>query len=407
MERKISRIVSIVFVVSLLWSISACAVDKPVEIKKIEYDYVFSSQNGIREVSEDGKRGCIDEEGNVLITPGDETYIGLANGLILINDKGKRSAIDAKGEIVTVFDQKVSDEYITYFNGECGFALKESVGYKYALTDKYGKPITPFIYDDLWMVDSSECPDSIGAVLEDKIGYLKLDGSVRRPFDYRSNFYGFCEGFSVLLGEDNEHFAFLNQKGEIVTNFIYDAARPFHEGVAAVCLNGKWGYIDTNMQQTIPFIYEEVSDFQHGYAKVQEKDVVMSIENPTMKMRDINVYLDGLWLYTDQEPVIKSERTLAPFRGIAEALGYSVEWNDQMKLVTLQNAEKIIHLTIGSRKASVNVFDDGIPAETITLDVAPQIIEGRTFVPVRFVAETIGADVSWNQEDKTILITTN
>lgn len=51
------------------------------------------------------------------------------------------------------------------------------------------------------------------------------------------------------------------------------------------------------------------------------------IPNPIAAQRTINIYLDHNWLYTDQEPIIKDGRTLAPIRAISEALGYTVSWN--------------------------------------------------------------------------------
>jgi Copper amine oxidase N-terminal domain. len=59
---------------------------------------------------------------------------------------------------------------------------------------------------------------------------------------------------------------------------------------------------------------------------------------------------------------------------------------------------------IGSNEASLNFFDDGKAPETITLDTAPEMINGRTLIPVRFIAESTGADVSWDEATQTINI---
>lgn len=61
-------------------------------------------------------------------------------------------------------------------------------------------------------------------------------------------------------------------------------------------------------------------------------------------------------------------------------------------------------MEIGSKTVSRNFFDDGIAPEEILLDVPAQVINGRALVPVRFLSETIGASVDWNQETKQINI---
>ena len=101
----------------------------------------------------------------------------------------------------------------------------------------------------------------------------------------------------------------------------------------------------------------------------------------------------------DASPFIENGRTLVPIRFIAEGFGADVDWIGETKTVIINLESKNINiiLQIGSKIAIVN-------GEKITLDVAPKIVKGRTFVPLRFIAETFGAEVLWNGSERKITI---
>lgn len=111
--------------------------------------------------------------------------------------------------------------------------------------------------------------------------------------------------------------------------------------------------------------------------------------------------VDGEPYTLDAAPFIDTEasRTLVPIRFISEGLGAEVDWNPAKQQVIISDAGREIILTIGSK----NVLVDGQP---ITIDCAPVVIPpGRTFVPLRFVSETLGARVDWQAVTNTITIT--
>ena len=90
-----------------------------------------------------------------------------------------------------------------------------------------------------------------------------------------------------------------------------------------------------------------------------------------------------------------SGRTMVPMRFISEAFGVTVTWDAPTRRVfvetqgTTNHMPLLIVMTIGSKKATVNY-------KAMTLDVAPAIVAGRTFVPLRVISETLGAEVSWS-----------
>lgn len=104
------------------------------------------------------------------------------------------------------------------------------------------------------------------------------------------------------------------------------------------------------------------------------------------------VNVDNEAVIYDAAPVIRNDRTLMPIRIITEALGGKVDWNGATKEVTLSINDKEIKMTIGKTLEKYGV--------------APVIIDGRTFVPVRFVADELGANVVWDDATKTVTIKT-
>ena len=111
----------------------------------------------------------------------------------------------------------------------------------------------------------------------------------------------------------------------------------------------------------------------------------------------IRIVLDGEELSLDQSPVIQNDRTLVPFRAVLEALGANVEWDAENQQVTAEKDGIQIQLTIGSTSAFVN----GISHE---LDAPAVILNDRTLIPVRFVAEQLGLTVEWQESERVVTI---
>lgn len=117
----------------------------------------------------------------------------------------------------------------------------------------------------------------------------------------------------------------------------------------------------------------------------------------------ISVFVNNTKLTFDAEPFIQNDRTLVPMRAIFEALGASVAWDDETKTVFAlrQNddgTKNIISVQANETKAFVN-------SKEYTLDVPVQIVNDRTFVPLRFVSESLGNNVEWDGSTQTITIT--
>ena len=115
------------------------------------------------------------------------------------------------------------------------------------------------------------------------------------------------------------------------------------------------------------------------------------------KNDEISVILNGNKLSFTQTPVIENGTTLVPMRAIFEAMGASVEWDGTTQTVISVKDDTTISLTLNKETAIVN-------GESISLAVPAKLINGNTMVPLRFVSESLGAEVNWDGGSKTITI---
>ncbi|HEY9062813.1 MAG TPA: copper amine oxidase N-terminal domain-containing protein [Pseudobacteroides sp.] len=96
-------------------------------------------------------------------------------------------------------------------------------------------------------------------------------------------------------------------------------------------------------------------------------------------------------------PVIKDGRTLIPIKALIEQLGGSVTWSGSEKKISINLNSKLIELWINSNTVSIN----GVKKKS---DSSPSIINSRTFVPLRLIAESLGCKVNWNPKEKNITL---
>ena len=127
-------------------------------------------------------------------------------------------------------------------------------------------------------------------------------------------------------------------------------------------------------------------------AKKNSKFITMQIDSLDAKIGDKAVKLA-------KAPQIVDGRTLVPVRFVSESLGAVVGWNGETREVSIMDGTNNILLEIDSPYVDVN-------GKVVTLDVPAQIIDNSTMVPIRFVSETLGANVSWDGETRTVTIDT-
>ena len=112
----------------------------------------------------------------------------------------------------------------------------------------------------------------------------------------------------------------------------------------------------------------------------------------------ICVTLDGNYVGFDVEPQVIDGRIMVPIRAIFEAMGAQVTWDNATSTAVCTKGDTVVKMTVGSKEMYIG-------SELLTMDVSPAVIDGRTLAPARYVAEAFGANVQWNQDANTVVIT--
>jgi murein tripeptide amidase MpaA len=118
----------------------------------------------------------------------------------------------------------------------------------------------------------------------------------------------------------------------------------------------------------------------------------------------ITVYINGKLFSYDENAYMKDNRTFVPVRGVFEELDATVNYNASTGVIKATRWDRTVTFKIGSTSATV-VTDQG--TSTVTFDTAPQISDGRTMVPIRFVANALNAETKWDNATYTASITDN
>ena len=114
---------------------------------------------------------------------------------------------------------------------------------------------------------------------------------------------------------------------------------------------------------------------------------------------------EGITISVDGKPIAfdgpgprrKLGRVLVPMRGIFERMGAHVKWDDDSQTVFANRNDTRVELVIGSNNATVN-------GSAVLMDVPAQLIDGSTFVPLRFLSESLGARVDFDGPSRSINI---
>lgn len=135
--------------------------------------------------------------------------------------------------------------------------------------------------------------------------------------------------------------------------------------------------------------------FQRLTGAVLAVILVAALSTPPAVGQAVNVVVNGNTVTFDQPPIERAGRVFVPLRGVFERLGATVVYANGD--INAQGNGRSVHLHIGSTQATVN-------GQTVYMDVAPFLVGARTLVPLRFVAQALGAAVNWNAGNNTVYI---
>lgn len=357
------------------------------EIIPLIYEYAAPFHEGLAAVSKGKKWGFIDKTGKEVISFTFDGANSFHNGLAMVSVHNKWGAIDKAGNIVIplAYDRIVENEQglLDVEKDNQSFIINYS-GEVVSKDEKLFTGLKDFtmIYlsDDLYLGGKfGEYPPGIVPPHDYNQRFALLDskGNNLTGFKY-SNTGEFFHNFKVFYKEYYEGAGLVNQHGAEVLPTIFENILLTEEGYAFVSIRDP----------------ETGANGRVGYFKIPESF------SDKKGVKPITVYLDGMELYFDSEPIIKDQRTMVPMRKIFESLGADVNWDNKTKMATATTKDKVVSISIGSKEASVN----GVK---IQLETAPFIKNDSTLVPLRFVSENLGADVKWDGEAQRVVITSH
>jgi photosystem II stability/assembly factor-like uncharacterized protein/CTP:phosphocholine cytidylyltransferase-like protein len=144
------------------------------------------------------------------------------------------------------------------------------------------------------------------------------------------------------------------------------------------------------------YIFTNIN-FDHIIEVIFEKKTVIILQ-----IGKTSFIVNSTFYNLDSPPVIKNGRTLLPIRAVIEALNGTVDWDATQRKVTVSLSSTTIELWIGKNTAKVNGVSK--PIDSTNPKVVPEIINGRTMLPLRFVTENLGCQIQWDGATQTITI---
>jgi hypothetical protein len=131
---------------------------------------------------------------------------------------------------------------------------------------------------------------------------------------------------------------------------------------------------------------------------------------PASAASKISIQVDGIELKTDVNPMIIADRTMVPVRAVTEAVGCKVDWfaeDQRIVIYSPAGGDSLLVMHAGDSRVTVNSHngDTGaVTGEVVTIDAPPVIVNNRTLVPLRFIAETMSFGVDWDGDSQTVFL---
>ena len=141
------------------------------------------------------------------------------------------------------------------------------------------------------------------------------------------------------------------------------------------------------------YLNEAAAEVVSGSGTAEEPYVLDGEKND-----GISIYVNGWKIDFDAAPILENDRTLVPLRAVFEALGAEVNWDGEARSITAVRGDTTVFLQVDDWYMAVN-------DEWIALDAPPRIVNDRTLIPLRAVAEAFGAQVEWDGDTQTVTIT--
>lgn len=207
----------------------------------------------------------IDYNGELLFEPKPLVNIGgYADGYFMvianIDNEDRWCYMDLSGEIKIVTDADQLRNFSDSMAMAIYYVKEGEIDRKYAFLNYSGEMITEPVF-----IGATDFVNGLAFVVEkDKRGYINKKGEYVLELDERKFAYPFFEGLSQISDSEKFQFGYIDTNGRIVIPFEYDEAQMFSEGLAAVNIDGKFGFINRKNEMLIKPKWEFAMDFQGG-----------------------------------------------------------------------------------------------------------------------------------------------
>lgn len=369
---------------------------------------------GLMTVTINGLSGYIDSTGKEVIPCMYDAVEDFDSGIARVIKDGKYGFINAANEIVIPFEydylQKFSEGLCgTQINGKWGFIDINNnivIPFEYGYVNEFSDGLSMATYEVEYGFSD------VGTFYQGKYGFINKNNEVIVPFEYTENSVDFDGGIAAIDsgygGMLQTYYKAIDVNGNEILppegcsfSFSKWGQDPISNGIVRLYWNSRMGFSDASGREIIPCIFKSDDNGylfdDNGYRVVQlfDTDEYAVIRNPYDCK--IGVTLNGVPIEFEQSPITENDRTLVPMRAIFEAMGAKVAWNEEEQTVTATKDNNIISIKIGDNIMIKN-------GDEITLDVSAKIIEGRTLVPVRAIAEAFETTVNWNNAARMVEI---
>lgn len=276
----------------------------------LKYDEAQDFSNGLACVSLNGKSGFINRNGKVVVPLIWDAADSFSEGLAVVEINDKSGCIDITGKIV------LAPKFANLHQFSEGLIAYEDNNGKWGFIDRTGKVIIEPKYGGIWgpfgtFIDGLCLMNVWNSAF--KYGFIRKNGEEAIGFMY-DEAKQFSEGLAAVRKE--KKYGYINKEGETVIPFDYDYAYSFENGIAQVKQNERYGFINKKGEDVTPIHYLGIiSSFKEGVAIVRNenrkygfineagKEIVTPKydEAGSAKHGLICVALNGSWGYIDVE----------------------------------------------------------------------------------------------------------
>ncbi len=230
-----------------------------------------------------------------------------------------------------------------------------------------------------------------------------------RAVDYvpRSNDRsGFFFKFSIAVSTDGKSYSDITQKPFEISESEMDNQKTWHFDFPKLV---EARYVKISISSCFlghaaadEIVFYETKESHENAEKELKEKYVMTVGEKKITVLQNEEESD---ITLDAAPFIDRGRTMIPLRGLTEAMGAEIAWDNDTRTITVAKDTNVITLQIMNTSVYVYKYFDG-EYKTIryTLDVPPKIVGERTYIPIRFVSEHLGYDVLWNAETMEISV---